>query len=265
MGLALIALPIFLLDSQVVPSSESIPSAPGGQGMPATPVVSLEDPDSARPSPLAVFDSKDPFTRSSGLDSGGDGDAAGSGSGTSGGGSLAAGGASVAEGAVAASGSGVGSGVDGSSGLGAALSPPGGDSAGGGAPTPSGGGAPSPSGGGAPSPSGGGAACEDFSTQAEAQRAANTRDRNKNGIYCEDRPCPCEPPRSSSPSPSPSSQPSHRRETIPARITAVIDGDTIKVLTASQERYTVRLIGIDTPVLWSQHVLRSATSWGQRR
>jgi hypothetical protein len=174
MGLALIALPIFLLDSQVVPSPESTPSAPGGQGTPATPVVSLADPGSARPSPLGVFDSKDPFTRSSGLDSGGDGDAVGAGSGTSGGGSLAAGGASLAEGAVAASGSGAGSGVDGSSGLGADSSPPGDDPA-------SGGGAPSPSGGAPGSPG-----TSSPSSDAPFSPAPDTETRTRTFTYVAD-------------------------------------------------------------------------------
>jgi len=35
------------------------------------------------------------------------------------------------------------------------------------------------------------ATCSDFSNQADAQRAANTRDPNGNGIYCESLPCPC--------------------------------------------------------------------------
>ena len=38
------------------------------------------------------------------------------------------------------------------------------------------------------------ATCSDFSTQAEAQRAANTRDPDGDGIYCESLPCPCVKP-----------------------------------------------------------------------
>ena len=35
------------------------------------------------------------------------------------------------------------------------------------------------------------ATCEDYTTQAEAQQAADTRDGDGDGIYCEDLPCPC--------------------------------------------------------------------------
>lgn len=33
--------------------------------------------------------------------------------------------------------------------------------------------------------------CSDFSNQADAQRAANTRDGDGDGVYCESLPCPC--------------------------------------------------------------------------
>ena len=35
------------------------------------------------------------------------------------------------------------------------------------------------------------ATCDDYETQADAQRAADTRDADGDGIYCEDLPCPC--------------------------------------------------------------------------
>jgi hypothetical protein len=35
------------------------------------------------------------------------------------------------------------------------------------------------------------ATCADYTNQADAQRAADTRDANANGVYCEDLPCPC--------------------------------------------------------------------------
>jgi hypothetical protein len=35
------------------------------------------------------------------------------------------------------------------------------------------------------------AVCADFSNQAAAQRAHDTRDQDHDGIYCEDLPCPC--------------------------------------------------------------------------
>ena len=41
------------------------------------------------------------------------------------------------------------------------------------------------------------ATCSDHSTQAEAQRAADTRDADGDGIYCESLPSPCAKPGSS--------------------------------------------------------------------
>ncbi len=35
------------------------------------------------------------------------------------------------------------------------------------------------------------ATCSDYSTQAQAQRAADTQDSDDDGIYCETLPCPC--------------------------------------------------------------------------
>jgi hypothetical protein len=43
------------------------------------------------------------------------------------------------------------------------------------------------------------ATCSDFSNQAAAQRAANTRDPDHDGIYCESLPCPCLTPGSRTP------------------------------------------------------------------
>jgi hypothetical protein len=37
------------------------------------------------------------------------------------------------------------------------------------------------------------ATCSDYSTQQAAQNAADTRDADGDGIYCEDLPCPCSP------------------------------------------------------------------------
>ncbi len=91
------------------------------------------------------------------------------------------------------------------------------------------------------------ATCSEFSNQADAQRAANTFDGDGDGVYCEVLPCPCARPGSSSPSTAPTSRSPRRREIIRARITAVVDGDTVRVLTTSGRQLTVRLIGIDTP------------------
>ena len=51
--------------------------------------------------------------------------------------------------------------------------------------------------------------CSSFSSQADAQRAANTRDADGDGVYCESLPCPCLKPGGSggggsSPTPTPS-------------------------------------------------------------
>ncbi|MEJ7787437.1 MAG: hypothetical protein WKF96_21750 [Solirubrobacteraceae bacterium] len=47
------------------------------------------------------------------------------------------------------------------------------------------------------------ATCSSHSTQAEAQRAADTRDADGDGIYCESLPCPCAKPGSSTAPPPP--------------------------------------------------------------
>jgi len=94
------------------------------------------------------------------------------------------------------------------------------------------------------------AVCADFPNQAAAQAAANTTDADGDGVYCESLPCPCAGPGSSPPptpvSPAPPPIVPRRAQTIRAQVTKVIDGDTIKVRAGSR-RYTVRIIGIDTP------------------
>jgi endonuclease YncB( thermonuclease family) len=68
---------------------------------------------------------------------------------------------------------------------------------------------------------------------------------------CEALPCPClKPGESSSPSPAPKPKPKPTRNARVyrgARITAVADGDTIRVRLANGRFEKVRLIGIDTP------------------
>src|SRR3954453_14976089 len=111
------------------------------------------------------------------------------------------------------------------------------------------------------------AVCADYSNQAEAQRAADTIDAAGDGIYCESLPCPClkpgvSPPRSPSPSPPPQPRPTPKPKPKPkpkaqprrpvrvyhdARITSVLDGDTIRVKLANGVFTTVRLLGIDSP------------------
>lgn len=103
------------------------------------------------------------------------------------------------------------------------------------------------------------ATCSDYDTQAEAQRAADTRDADGDGIYCESLPCPCLKPGSggggggsggsSGGSTKPKTTKGKKAQKISARITSVVDGDTVKVRAfgAKRDFYTVRLIGIDTP------------------
>jgi hypothetical protein len=45
------------------------------------------------------------------------------------------------------------------------------------------------------------AVCADYSNQAAAQHAADTRDSDGDGVYCESLPCPCAGPGSSAPAP----------------------------------------------------------------
>ena len=91
--------------------------------------------------------------------------------------------------------------------------------------------------------------CAEYDNQAQAQRAADTRDGDGDGIYCEDLPCPCSTGSGGGGSGSRDARPVKHAQTISARITYVVDGDTIKVRAfgAARRFYTVRLIGIDTP------------------
>ncbi len=91
------------------------------------------------------------------------------------------------------------------------------------------------------------ATCSDYSNQADAQRAADTRDADGDGIYCEALPCPCLRPAGGDGGSG--DGPQRRAQTILARVTSVTDGDTINVRAYRPRRrsYRVRLIGIDTP------------------
>ena len=90
------------------------------------------------------------------------------------------------------------------------------------------------------------ATCSDYSTQAEAQRAADTRDADGDGVYCETLPCPCLGPGEGD------DKPADRSQRISARVRSVTDGDTLKVRAYNAKRrlYDVRLIGIDTPEVY---------------
>jgi micrococcal nuclease len=98
------------------------------------------------------------------------------------------------------------------------------------------------------------AACSDFPNQAAAQRAANTRDADGDGIYCETLPCPClgKAGGSSGGSPGVPTAPSRTGRLgqftrLPVTITSVVDGDTLKIRTDKGVNTTMRVIGIDTP------------------
>jgi endonuclease YncB( thermonuclease family) len=106
--------------------------------------------------------------------------------------------------------------------------------------------------------------CSDFDSQAEAQDFYENAgpgdphrlDADDDGRACDANPCPCRgpggggqppPPPTATP---PSPPPTDRAQTIRAVIVRVIDGDTIVVRPLEQTRrprYTVRLIGIDSP------------------
>jgi endonuclease YncB( thermonuclease family) len=92
------------------------------------------------------------------------------------------------------------------------------------------------------------ATCDDHPDQASAQRAKDTRDGDGDGVYCETLPCPCLTPDGDGGGSGDGGR-SRRAQRIHARITEVVDGDTVKVRAYGARRtlYTVRLIGIDTP------------------
>ena len=99
--------------------------------------------------------------------------------------------------------------------------------------------------------------CAHFANQQEAQDYFIERggpssdpdllDGDDDGVACDSLPCPC------SSGPSPQLRPVLRAQTIRARVTEVTDGDTIRVKSleaTGPARYTVRLIGIDTPEVY---------------
>jgi len=103
--------------------------------------------------------------------------------------------------------------------------------------------------------------CADFPTRGAAQDWLNAHpgdpdglDGDHDGMPCESLPCPCAggatpAPTTTSPSPAPAPAPEPAAKVVnaQARVTSVIDGDTLKVRLADGVKTTVRLIGIDTP------------------
>lgn len=110
-----------------------------------------------------------------------------------------------------------------------------------------------------------GAVCADYPNQRAAQEAADTRDADNDGIYCEALPCPCLKPGqggsggsggsgTTRPSPSRPKKPKRKkkpyvapREISGVKITSVIDGDTVNARTRKGGYVEVRLLGIDAP------------------
>jgi endonuclease YncB( thermonuclease family) len=108
-----------------------------------------------------------------------------------------------------------------------------------------------------------GAVCSDYANQRDAQQAADTRDADGDGIYCETLPCPCLKPGqggggggASKPrpirAPAPQRKPKKKRYVAPREIrgvtvTSVIDGDTVNARTRKGGYLKVRLLGIDAP------------------
>jgi endonuclease YncB( thermonuclease family) len=92
--------------------------------------------------------------------------------------------------------------------------------------------------------------CSDFDTQRQAQRYfvakggpqrdPDNLDSDGDGTACESNPCPCAYGDGGG---------EGRAQRIRARVTGIVDGDTLRVRAfgARRSRYTVRLIGIDTP------------------
>lgn len=93
--------------------------------------------------------------------------------------------------------------------------------------------------------------CADFATQKQAQEFFEANDPeadphrldgDHDGVACEDNPCPCS---AAGPGPGPGGGGRVLRDR--ARVTRVIDGDTIEVEIGDRAPQSVRMVGIDTP------------------
>ncbi len=103
---------------------------------------------------------------------------------------------------------------------------------------------------------GGDVNCSAFATQSAAQNHLVAHpgdpdglDGDNDGRACQGLPCPCGATAAAPPPPPPAQVPPPAAATqiTRARVTRVIDGDTLKVWLATGRTATVRLIGIDTP------------------
>jgi endonuclease YncB( thermonuclease family) len=94
--------------------------------------------------------------------------------------------------------------------------------------------------------------CSDFETQAEQAGPGDPHglDADDDGRACDANPCPCRGPGEDGGGGGGGGEPRRDFQTIRSRVIRVIDGDTIVIrpLEATKRpRYTVRLIGIDSP------------------
>lgn len=111
--------------------------------------------------------------------------------------------------------------------------------------------------------------CSDFSTQAQAQKYLTPGDPHRldgsdnDGRACESLPCPCS---YGKPKPNKGTSGGTSGKTIRqwARVTRVVDGDTVDVRLGSGARKRVRLLGIDTPERYTQCFGKLATTATQR-
>ena len=93
--------------------------------------------------------------------------------------------------------------------------------------------------------------CSDFSTQAQAQEFLLAGDPHRldsdgDGVACETLPCPCSTAR-----PGGGSKPKPPKVIrFRARVTDVVDGDTIDVRKRSGGSERIRILGIDTPEVY---------------
>ena len=98
--------------------------------------------------------------------------------------------------------------------------------------------------------------CADFATQRTAQDHQDThvgdpdRLNDEDGVTCPELPCPCGatplPPAAPIPLRPPSAAPLAPLTT-PARVSRVVDGDTLKVRLPAGQMATVEQIGVDSP------------------
>gem|GEM_PF-1703788 len=95
-----------------------------------------------------------------------------------------------------------------------------------------------------PASSASAATCADYSNQAAAQRAADTRDANSNGVYCEALPCPCLKPGQGGGGPAPAPPPAPTQ----GAVRCGLERQSVKTLTdtrASRVSYDPKTATVD--------------------